>query len=100
FVGEQDLDGLEAVGGGGAEALQERHLLVDPGEVGGELGHGYFYLSVVLSEAKDLTPATMIAGRPVRSFASLRTTGNRQQSLTTETPPRFRGPGSQRGCGS
>ena len=39
LVGEQDLDGLEAVRGGGAEALQERHLLVDPGEVGGELGH-------------------------------------------------------------
>ena len=39
LVGEQDLDRLEAMGGGGAEALQERDLLVDPGQVGGKLGH-------------------------------------------------------------
>ena len=59
LVGEQDLDGLEAVRGGGAEALQERHLLVDPGEIGGELGHGLLQDADELSpsEAKDLWSA-------------------------------------------
>jgi hypothetical protein len=56
LVGQQDLHGLEAVRGGGAEALQERHLLVDPGEIGGELGHdGVFPIpGVIPSEARDL----------------------------------------------
>jgi len=39
FIGKQDLDGLETVRRRGAETLQERHFLVDPRKIGGELGH-------------------------------------------------------------
>jgi len=38
----------------GAEALQEGHFLVDPRQVGGELGHGWFRCFVIPSEARDL----------------------------------------------
>ena len=39
FVGEKDLHRPEAVRGGGAKPLQEWQFLVDPRQVGGELGH-------------------------------------------------------------
>ena len=40
LVGELALDRLEAVGGAGAETLEERHLVVHHRQVGGEMRHG------------------------------------------------------------
>src|SRR5205085_2242936 len=101
LVREEDLHGLEAVRGGGAEALQERHLLVDPGEIGGELGHCWFrWLIVVPSEAarsaaQSRDPLSTIECLVVerRSLhAALRALVGTTSWLTTERLPRPRAP--------
>ena len=44
FVGEQVLHGLKAVLGGGGKAFREGQVGVQEGEVGGESGHGGFWM--------------------------------------------------------
>jgi len=39
FVGEQELDRAEPVGGGGGESVEERPFLIEEGQIGGEIRH-------------------------------------------------------------